>query len=95
MPLKKQSKIRVRQKRSNRMEEKQPMLQKEHMEDLLVEFDWDMQFGPHLDITRMQRWRRADRFGLNPPKKVYDLLMSDTKYNCYPKIIERRGQGSS
>ncbi|KAF3795943.1 DNA polymerase delta subunit 4 [Nymphaea thermarum] len=43
-------------------------------EEILRQFDLDMSFGPCLGISRMERWERANRLGLNPPKNVERLL---------------------
>ncbi|KAK6289260.1 hypothetical protein POUND7_000801 [Theobroma cacao] len=37
-------------------------------------FDMNMAYGPCLGITRMARWERAQRLGLNPPKEIENLL---------------------
>ncbi|ESO98167.1 hypothetical protein LOTGIDRAFT_143010, partial [Lottia gigantea] len=42
--------------------------------ELLKSFDLNHEFGPCTGITRMERWNRADKHGLNPPQSVYDLL---------------------
>ncbi|XP_078702581.1 uncharacterized protein LOC144928224 [Branchiostoma floridae x Branchiostoma belcheri] len=43
--------------------------------DLLKEFDMNLDFGPRLDITRLERWDRAKRYGLNPPEEIRDLIL--------------------
>ena len=40
----------------------------------LREFDLDTKFGPCIGISRMQRWERAERNGLEPPADVKDLI---------------------
>ena len=37
-------------------------------------FDLDMQYGPCLGQTRLQRWIRADRLGKQPPILVKHIL---------------------
>lgn len=44
--------------------------------DILTRFDFDVRFGPYLGITRLQRWERAQRLGLEPPSEVRDVLPS-------------------
>uniref|UniRef100_A0A7S0Q0H4 DNA polymerase delta subunit 4 n=1 Tax=Coccolithus braarudii TaxID=221442 RepID=A0A7S0Q0H4_9EUKA len=39
-------------------------------------FDLVQEFGPCVGLSRLQRWRRADKLGLNPPKMVLDILLS-------------------
>ena len=41
---------------------------------LLAAFDLDLTYGPCVGITRSERFRRAERFGLQPPPSVQDLL---------------------
>lgn len=43
-------------------------------EEALRQFDMDMRFGPCLGITRLERWERAVRLGLNPPVELASLL---------------------
>ncbi|KAF4357148.1 hypothetical protein G4B88_017325 [Cannabis sativa] len=45
-------------------------------EEVLRQFDLDMAFGPCSGMTRMARWERASRLGLNPPKELEQLLNS-------------------
>ncbi|KAK3020323.1 hypothetical protein RJ639_046535 [Escallonia herrerae] len=45
-------------------------------EEFLRQFDMNMAYGPCLGMTRMARWERASRRGLNPPKDVECLLRS-------------------
>ena len=40
----------------------------------LKTFDMDHTFGPCMGLTRLQRWERADRFGLAPPHEVRAIL---------------------
>jgi len=37
----------------------------------------NMKYGPCLGITRLQRWERAQKLGLNPPMEIKTLLESD------------------
>ncbi|EEF38401.1 DNA polymerase delta subunit 4 [Ricinus communis] len=43
-------------------------------EEVLRQFDMNMAYGPCLGMTRVGRWERAQRLGLNPPKQIEDLL---------------------
>ncbi|KAL2941393.1 DNA polymerase delta subunit 4 [Bienertia sinuspersici] len=36
-----------------------------------------MAYGPCIGLTRLDRWNRANKLGLNPPKEVEALLRSD------------------
>ncbi|XP_068651366.1 uncharacterized protein [Aristolochia californica] len=43
-------------------------------EEVLRQFDLNIAYGPCLGLTRLARWDRADKLGLNPPKDVEELL---------------------
>lgn len=43
-------------------------------EEALRQFDMNMAFGPCLGMTRLARWERAQRLGLNPPVEIEGLL---------------------
>ncbi|CAI5489029.1 unnamed protein product [Closterium sp. Naga37s-1] len=53
-----------------------PQEQAEHTERALQLFDMDMAFGPCTGLSRLERWQRANRLGLNPPPHVRALLES-------------------
>lgn len=44
-------------------------------EIVLRQFDMNMAYGPCLGMTRLARWDRAQRLGLNPPKEIENLLI--------------------
>ncbi|EOO00459.1 putative dna polymerase delta protein [Phaeoacremonium minimum UCRPA7] len=54
-----------------------------HQEDLTVSekvlryFDVSSQYGPCIGITRMKRWQRAEKLGLNPPIEVLAVLLKE------------------
>ncbi|CAL1361885.1 unnamed protein product [Linum trigynum] len=48
----------------------------EKSEQVLREFDMNMAYGPCIGMTRMARWQRAQRLGLDPPGDVKNLLDS-------------------
>ncbi|KAI9464674.1 DNA polymerase delta, subunit 4-domain-containing protein [Boletus coccyginus] len=39
-------------------------------------FDMSYEFGPCIGMTRLERWERAEAFGLNPPVEVRDILLT-------------------
>ncbi|KAH0836790.1 DNA polymerase delta, subunit 4-domain-containing protein [Lanmaoa asiatica] len=39
-------------------------------------FDMSYEFGPCIGMTRLERWERAESFGLNPPVEVRDILLT-------------------
>ncbi|KAK9356128.1 DNA polymerase delta, subunit 4-domain-containing protein [Lipomyces doorenjongii] len=43
---------------------------------ILKNFDLTAAYGPTVGMTRLQRWRRADKLGLKPPEVVYKILIS-------------------
>ncbi|KAJ6858503.1 DNA polymerase delta subunit 4-like [Populus alba x Populus x berolinensis] len=46
-------------------------------EDVLRQFDMNMAYGPCLGMSRLARWERAQRLGLNPPKEIEGLLKGE------------------
>ncbi|KAK6192687.1 hypothetical protein SNE40_004116 [Patella caerulea] len=42
--------------------------------ELLKSFDLTLEYGPCTGISRLERWSRAEKHGLNPPQSVYNLL---------------------
>ncbi|VDI50237.1 DNA polymerase delta subunit 4 [Mytilus galloprovincialis] len=63
-----------------------PSTSKADVEDelkILRHFDVTLEFGPCSGITRMERWERADKHGLNPPvivKEILDKHLDDEEY---------------
>lgn len=43
-------------------------------EETLRAFDLDGRFGPCVNPSRLERWERAEKLGLGPPKEVKGLL---------------------
>lgn len=48
----------------------------ENEEEILRLFDLNPHYGPFLGTDRLERWHRAERFGLEPPAKVHQILAS-------------------
>lgn len=42
----------------------------------LTRFDFNVRFGPYLGISRLERWERGQRLGLEPPSEVRDILLA-------------------
>eukprot|EP00794_Sanderia_malayensis_P014034 gene14033-15493_t len=42
--------------------------------EMLRQFDLEAEYGPCIGITRIERWERAEKFGLSPPKSVKKLI---------------------
>ncbi|XP_027347836.1 uncharacterized protein LOC113859222 [Abrus precatorius] len=45
-------------------------------EEVLRQFDLNMAYGPCVGMTRLERWERARKLGLNPPQEIERLLTS-------------------
>ncbi|KAL1214226.1 hypothetical protein V5N11_034754 [Cardamine amara subsp. amara] len=43
-------------------------------EEMLRQFDMNIAYGPCLGMTRLDRWERALRLEMNPPKEIERLL---------------------
>ncbi|KAK3948943.1 DNA polymerase delta, subunit 4-domain-containing protein [Pseudoneurospora amorphoporcata] len=46
-------------------------------EKVLRYFDVNSHYGPCIGITRLKRWQRAERLGLNPPLEVLAVLLRE------------------
>ncbi|KAI1411284.1 DNA polymerase delta, subunit 4-domain-containing protein [Hypoxylon sp. FL1857] len=63
--------------------ERERVAKRVHQEDLTLAEKvlryWDVssQYGPCVGITRMKRWKRADKLGLNPPLEVLAVLLKE------------------
>nr|CAG8436032.1 8646_t:CDS:2 [Entrophospora candida] len=53
-------------------------------ERILIAFDMDYTYGPCIGLTRLQRWNRASKLGLQPPAQVKELLSGP----CTTNLIE-------
>ncbi|CAH3191054.1 unnamed protein product, partial [Porites evermanni] len=42
---------------------------------VLKEFDLDSEYGPCIGITRLERWERAEEYGLYPPREVKSIIL--------------------
>ncbi|KAL1856477.1 hypothetical protein VTK73DRAFT_8273 [Phialemonium thermophilum] len=65
--------------------EAQRMAKRVHQEDLstgekiLRYFDVSSQYGPCIGISRIKRWQRAEKLGLNPPIEVLAVLLKEER----------------
>ncbi|KAK5997217.1 DNA polymerase delta subunit 4 [Cladobotryum mycophilum] len=63
--------------------EKKRIAPRVHQEDLDVHekvlryFDVSSHYGPCIGMTRLKRWQRAERLGLNPPIEVLAVLLKE------------------
>ncbi|KAL0794642.1 hypothetical protein Bca101_066019 [Brassica carinata] len=46
-------------------------------EEMLRQFDMNMAYGPCVGMTRLDRWERALRLGMNPPSEIARLLKTE------------------
>ncbi|XP_069047481.1 DNA polymerase delta subunit 4 [Lepisosteus oculatus] len=73
--------VRIEEKKESPVvEEKEPetdsppLSEREQDLEELKKFDLDWHYGPCTGITRLQRWQRAERWGLSPPRRVREIL---------------------
>ncbi len=45
----------------------------------LRQFDLNPRFGPYQGMSRLTRWRRAAKFGLNPPPELLTIILDKTE----------------
>eukprot|EP00043_Microstomoeca_roanoka_P015808 m.158627 g.158627 ORF g.158627 m.158627 type:complete len:173 (+) comp16335_c8_seq3:169-687(+) len=64
-----------------------PTLALEQHLKVLRSFDLDPDFGPCIGISRMERWVRAQAFGLDPPENVRRILEEHPNDNEYQQSI--------
>ncbi|XP_013398431.2 DNA polymerase delta subunit 4-like [Lingula anatina] len=53
----------------------------------LTKFDLDFKFGPCTGVTRLERWERAEKHGLNPPPEVKKLLLAHKGDEVYRSCL--------
>ncbi|KAL4223948.1 hypothetical protein ACF0H5_017407 [Mactra antiquata] len=54
---------------------------------ILRDFDLNWEYGPSMGITRMERWNRAAKHGLNPSDEVKQLIDSHPDDEKYTKCL--------
>ncbi|PVG00756.1 hypothetical protein CPB86DRAFT_824121 [Serendipita vermifera] len=58
---------------------------------ILRVFDLSYEYGPCVGVTRLERWERAQAMGLNPPKEVHDILLTQEGQNeLANNVFDRR-----
>lgn len=50
-------------------------------EKILRHFDMSSQYGPCIGISRVDRWKRAQRLRLNPPVEVFSVCLQVVEEN--------------
>ncbi|BEI79583.1 hypothetical protein CcaverHIS002_0101120 [Cutaneotrichosporon cavernicola] len=46
------------------------------VQNILRVFDMTSKYGPHVGITRLERWERAKKWGLQPPEGIKQILLT-------------------
>lgn len=54
---------------------------------MLRSFDYQVKYGPSYGLTRMQRWKRAEKLGLFPPLTIFEILDSMDSEMDKPRTI--------
>lgn len=54
---------------------------------LLRDFDLNWVYGPCMGITRLERWNRAEKHGLNPPAEVKQLVLANAEDEQYTHCV--------
>ncbi|XP_019848739.1 PREDICTED: DNA polymerase delta subunit 4-like [Amphimedon queenslandica] len=55
--------------------------------NILRQFDLNLKYGPCLGMSRLERWERAQRFGLSPPVEVRNIVMSNHGNTLYSECL--------
>eukprot|EP00035_Acanthoeca_spectabilis_P023948 m.451719 g.451719 ORF g.451719 m.451719 type:complete len:99 (-) comp20195_c0_seq1:172-468(-) len=54
---------------------------------ILKDFDLNTEYGPCVGISRLDRWERAKRNGLNPPNDVLQLIQQNSGSSAYTQNL--------
>lgn len=57
---------------------------------ILKSFDMQAEYGPCLGITRLERWERAEKFDLNPPAKVKEIIQAHINDEVYKECLWKK-----
>lgn len=60
------------------------------VEKMLRTFDLSYQYGPCVGVTRLERWKRAEALGLDPPIEVRDILLKGETEDTTESVFHRR-----
>ncbi|GMK54597.1 hypothetical protein CspeluHIS016_0111830 [Cutaneotrichosporon spelunceum] len=47
------------------------------VQNILRVFDMTSKYGPYVGITRLERWERAKKWGLQPPEGIKQILLTE------------------
>ncbi|XP_065054306.1 DNA polymerase delta subunit 4-like [Rhopilema esculentum] len=70
-------------------DEKRDYKQKSEDNDfgILRNFDLEAEYGPCIGMRRLERWERANNFGLNPPKDVKRIIEENIHDDRYLECV--------
>lgn len=69
---------------------KKPKLSQSESLEKLRQFDLNVFYGPCIGMSRLDRWKRAEGFSLNPSPEIKQLLMDeDLKLGLGKRTVER------
>ncbi|XP_073258581.1 DNA polymerase delta subunit 4-like [Porites lutea] len=54
---------------------------------VLKEFDLDSEYGPCIGITRLERWERAEEYGLYPPREVKSIILQHPNDTTFTECV--------
>ncbi|XP_045171346.2 DNA polymerase delta subunit 4-like [Mercenaria mercenaria] len=54
---------------------------------MLKDFDLNWEYGPSMGISRLERWNRAEKHGLNPAPEVKQLLITHAEDERYTQCL--------
>ncbi|XP_052799870.1 DNA polymerase delta subunit 4-like [Mya arenaria] len=54
---------------------------------VLKEFDLNWEYGPSMGITRLERWNRAEKHGLNPSPRVRQIVEAHSEDEQYVQCL--------
>ncbi|KAI9300505.1 DNA polymerase delta, subunit 4-domain-containing protein [Cunninghamella echinulata] len=58
------------------------------VDKMLRNFDLDYKYGPCIGMSRLDRWERALYLGLNPPKRIKNILVNNDHQYQQPLYYE-------
>ncbi|XP_046382544.1 DNA polymerase delta subunit 4-like [Ischnura elegans] len=58
-----------------------------HELQVLRQFDLNWKYGPCINITRLERWDRAYKLGLQPPKVVKEMILNHLGDRNYTECV--------
>ncbi|KAG5849624.1 hypothetical protein ANANG_G00112910 [Anguilla anguilla] len=78
----------VKRAKKEEKQDKEPAAPEKEKDLLeLQQFDLDWRYGPCTGISRLQRWERAELYGLKPPQTVRDLLRRSGEETDYTHCL--------